>query len=338
MKKENNLNIDFKKLLQNPLFLSETLNGIDRELLLPKKILSSYEKNGNRHGVIFTARETDTGKMQRIIIDAIYGDPNSTQVKDVTYDQGAECDKRIILYTLENPSYTKNEFWYENEMMAGFAKVNNDCGYDTFVVEVSLEADKTYRYLAEVFPDGKRSKFHKELPTKFEFEYAEFHMYYNYTIDWYYDYVERPDDWFSATWCIEEKSIEFQYPVWNEEGLFVKGMPRSGKGYTKLEWLLDNRLDLIKKFFTGHEIIFQESVSGKRFLSIKLWDKPFSIFSKVSVKEKEKIVESIRRYDGVISEFWQEIFGKDVSENKIFKYLDCIPEFPFMDLEKEISA
>jgi hypothetical protein len=336
MKKENNLNVNFKDMFSNKQELTKIFNHIEQDQFQTEKIISNYERNGNRHGVIFMARETETGKMQKIIIDAIYGEPNSTQVKEVTYEIGAGCDKRIILYTLENPNYTKNEYWYENEMMKGFAKVNNDCGVETFIVEVSLISDKNCIYNVELCPDEKKSKFHKELPTKFEFEYAEFHMYYNYTIDWDYDYVERPDDWYSATWCIEEKSIEFQYPVWNEEGLFAKGIPWYKEGYESLEWLLDNKLDLIKKFFTGHEIIFQESVSGERFLSIKLWDKPFSIFPKASVKEKEKIVESIRRYDGVISEFWQSVFY--YSDKEVLKDLGPIPEDAFKELEKEISA
>ena len=92
------------------------------------------------------AKDNKTEKLQKIIIDAIDGEPNSTQVKELTYDQGADCDKRIILYTLDNPNYSKNEFWYEQEMVEGFAKVNNDCGFETFVVEVSLDSDKTYKY------------------------------------------------------------------------------------------------------------------------------------------------------------------------------------------------
>jgi hypothetical protein len=336
MKKENDLNVNFKDMFSNKQELTKIFNHIEQDQFETEEILSTYEKDDNRHGVIFTTRETETGKMQKIIIDAIYGEPNSTQVKELTYDIGTGCDKKIILYTLGYSGFVKNEYWYENEMTERFAKIINGCGVETFIVEVFLISDKNCIYNVNLCPDGKRSKFHKELPTKFEFEYAEFHVFYNYTIDWDYDYVERPDDWFSATWCIEEKSIEFQYPVWNEEGLFVKGIPWYKKGYDNLEWLLDNRLDLIKKFFTGHEIIFQESVSGKRFLSIKLWDKPFSIFPKASSKEKEEIVEAIRGYDGVISEFWQSVFH--CSDDEIIKLLDCIPEFPFMDLEKVIST
>jgi hypothetical protein len=173
MKNEINLNVDFKEMLKDPQFLSDTLNGIDRELLLLIKIISTYEKNDNRHGVIFTARETDTGKMQKIIIDAIYGEPNSTQVKDLTYGIGADCDKRIIFYTLENPGYTRNE--YRHEMTKKFAKINNDCGVETFIVKVFLDSDKTKKYNFEVYPDENKLT----RPTKLEFEKAVFNVFYN---------------------------------------------------------------------------------------------------------------------------------------------------------------
>ena len=343
MKKENNFNVNFKELLNDKQELTKILNPIEQGQLQIEEILTSYKKNGNRYGVIFMVKDNKIDNLQKIIIDAIYGEPNSTQVKDITYDQGKDCDKRIILYcSMRFQENKKQEFEYEQEMTEGFIKVNNDCGVETFIVEVTsfqMANDFVSRnfYVTEK-PEGKKSKFHKELPTKFEFEYAEFHMYYNYTIDWDYDYVERPDDWFSATWCIEEKSIEFQYPVWNEEGLFAKGIPWYKKGYENLEWLLDNRLDLIQKFFNGHEVIFEESVSRERFLSIKLWDKPFSIFPKASVEEKEKITESIRRYDGVISEFWQTVFHRNSSDDEIIQLLDCIPKDAFKDLEEMVST
>jgi len=35
-------------------------------------------------------KDSITGKSQKNIIDAIYGEPNSTQIKDLTYEIGAD--------------------------------------------------------------------------------------------------------------------------------------------------------------------------------------------------------------------------------------------------------
>ena len=94
-------NVNFKEMLNDTAEINNILNRIDLEHLQVEKILSSYEKDNNRFGVIFMAKDNKTEKLQKIIIDAIDGEPNSTQVKELTYDQGADCDKRIILYTLK---------------------------------------------------------------------------------------------------------------------------------------------------------------------------------------------------------------------------------------------
>ena len=83
---------------------------INLEYTQIQKIVSSYEKDNNRFGVIFMAKNIKTENLQKIIIDAIDGEPNSTQVKEMTYDHGADCDKRIILYSLTKPYYSENEF------------------------------------------------------------------------------------------------------------------------------------------------------------------------------------------------------------------------------------
>ena len=172
------------------------------------------------------AKDIKTEKLQKIIIDAIDGEPNSTQVKELTYDQGSDCDKRIILYTLRNHDYVKNEYWYEQEMAERFAKVNNDCGFDTFVIDVSWDSDKIYKFDAEIYPDEKKWTSLKKLPTKLEFEKAVFRVFYNQTDQWggsEYDYMSDIDDWFTGTcWYLDMYDISFKFPIWNENGLFVQ--------------------------------------------------------------------------------------------------------------------
>ena len=92
-------------------------------------------------------------------------------------------------------------------MAEGFAKVNNDCGFDTFVIEVSLGSDKTYKYDLEIYPDEKKWTSLKKLPTKQEFEKAVFRVFYNQTDQlggYENDYMNDIDDWFSGTcWYLD---------------------------------------------------------------------------------------------------------------------------------------
>jgi hypothetical protein len=77
-------NINFKEILSDAAEVTNLLNRINLKHLQVDKILSSYEKNNNRFGVIFMAKDNKTEKLQKIIIDAINGEPNSTQIKELT--------------------------------------------------------------------------------------------------------------------------------------------------------------------------------------------------------------------------------------------------------------
>jgi hypothetical protein len=342
MEKQNKFDVNFKKLLSDDKEINKILDRIDGEYLVVDVFLSTYEKNGNRHGVILTATNLETGQPQKIIIDAIYGEPNSTQVKELTYGNGADCDKRIILYTLGHPDHKEREYEYDGEMAEGFATINNDCGLDTYIFKIPnciIGADPVpLKFNAEVFADGKRRTLYKKLPSLQEFEQAEFRVIYHYTIDWDYEYIERLDDWYNGTWRLVINDIDFKYPVWNEDGLFMHGVSKSDIGVVNLQWFKVNRIGLIGTFFDNREIVTEKQASGNSIISIKLWDKPFSYFTNASIEEKVRIAESIRGYDGVIFEFWQEVFDRKNSDDEIIKLLGCIPEKAFADLDQEISA
>jgi hypothetical protein len=342
MENEKDLYVDFKEMLNDTTRINEILNCIDPGNLQVENIISSYEENNNRFGTIFMAMDNKLEESQKIIIDAINGEPNSNQVKELTYDQGADCDKRIILYTLVNPNYTKNEFWYEKEMMEGLAKVNNDISFETFLVYVSLKSDKTYKYSAEIYPDGKRLTSLKKLPTKHEFEKAVFRVFYNQIDElngYDCDYNSDMDHWFSGT-CryLDMYGIDFMFPLWNENGLFVLAESITHEGADDLKSIRENDKKYLRKMFVNRETTFEINFSGKVTMLIKLWDKPLSIFSEANYGDKKKIVDKLREVACHIDEYWGYRHYLDGSENDLVAEHLAIPEDAFNELEKEISA
>jgi len=337
MEQENNFDVNFKKLLSDDKEINKILDRIDGECLMVEDILSTYEKNSNRYGVILTATSLETGKLQKIIIDAIYGEPNSTQVKELTYGDGSDFGKRIIFYTLGHPDHKEREYEYDGQMAEGFAKINNDCGLDIYIFKISLVSDKTYKSNAVVTPDDKRRTLHKILPTLQEFEQAEFGVIYNYSSDWKNPhYIEHPENWYDNYWHEIYHDISFRYPIWNEGGLFMLGVSKSEIGDVTLKWLMDSKIEVLKKFFSNREINIDTLPSGRSIMEIKFWDKPFSCFTRSTVEEKEMIAEAIRGYDSVTFEFLDNLFGRRMTDEEVLKDLGPILEDAFKELEKEI--
>ena len=335
-------NVNFKEMLSDTAEVTNILNCLGLDYLQVQEILSSYQKYNNRFGVIFMVKDNKKEKLQKIIIDAIDGEPNTNQVKELTYDQGADCDKRIVLYTLENPNCKKNEYSHETEIAVGFVTVNNDCGFETFIVDVSLDSEKNLKYAAQIFPDGKRRTSIEKLPTKQECEKAVFKVYYSYTDEvgsddscWHECYCDEGlEGWFKGDCgCLDMMSIKFKYPVWNEKGLFAQEDSNPQQAAKELHLYEENNKIYCKNEFLNREVTFETADSGKTSTFIKLWDKPLSFFTNASPANKEVIVEYLRNYDREFYEIWCERRNLDVSNCE--KYFS-IPENAFDELEMEI--
>jgi hypothetical protein len=341
MEKENNFNIDFKEMLSDKQELTKIFNHIGQEQYEIGEILSTYKKDHNRQGAIIMIQDNKIDALQKIIIDAIYGQPNSTQVKDVTYDQGADCDKRIIFYALENSGSFKTSYRHEQEMTEGFVKINNDCGCGTYLINVSKTLDDSkepvYCYKTKIEPDNKRLTCLKKLPSKLEFEQAIFGIFYNYSSDWRNShYIEHPENWFDNYWHLIFHDISFRYPIWTEDGLFIQGVSKSEIGDINLKWFMDCKIALLKKFFDNREININTLPSGRSVMGITFWDKPLSYFTTASIEEKEMIAEAIRGYDCVTFEFLDNLFERQMTDEEVLKDLGPIPKNAFKGLEISI--
>ena len=58
-----------------------------------------YEKIYDRHGIVVDVKERDSEERIRIMIDLKVGQPTVFQVHDALYTIGADCLKKVILYT-----------------------------------------------------------------------------------------------------------------------------------------------------------------------------------------------------------------------------------------------
>ena len=343
MENKKSFGVNFKGMLSDAAEINNMFCRLGFLHLQVEKILSNYEKDINRNGVVLLVNDKLLKKSKKIIIDAIDGEPNSNQVKELTYDEGSDCDKRFILYTKENQGYVKNEYRYEQEMVKSFAKVNNDCGFDTYLVKVSLGPVKTYQYDFSVCPEYKKRTSITTLPTKQEFEKAVFKVFYNQTdqfLGYEHDYMYNIDDWFSGThWYVDHYHILFKYPIWDENGLFVQADSVTHGGADELNIVKENKQKYLDKMFVNREISFETVDSGKIRMLIKLWDMPLSFFTNASTVNKEKIAEYLRFLSsGHLDEYWSMRHYLDGSQNEIVETEMAISEDTFNELENEISA
>ena len=75
--------------------------------------IQEYKRGYDRQGLIMKMIEKETKDPINAIIDVINGQPSVEQVHDTVYDVGANCNKRVIVYT-DSANYSDHKHMWSN--------------------------------------------------------------------------------------------------------------------------------------------------------------------------------------------------------------------------------
>jgi len=322
-----NSKIDWQKHLGSNNNINEILKSTGMTGYELLKIKSRYEVD-NRYGAIIGIRNKN-GTLSQIIIDAIAGSPNWTQMMGLTFNRGRNCKQRIVLYSPDNKNQ-KNGYVFDVEMATGFAHICNDCKLETYILKASVDSNKSgdkLIYNIEVKLDGEKGTEHTTLPTRDEFDQAEFQFYYNNTIEGDIDFVYHPEEWIDTEWRREiMEGIGIRHPIWNQDGLFAVCEPETIDGSILMSWFIKERIKLLATFFNNDLKMKLVKEPYIYEISIKLWDKPLSVFTEASTEEKIRLAKMIREQEENVFDFWDDILDRKIPDKKVADYMETLPK------------
>ena len=273
-----------------------------------------------RFSVIFNTKRDDVGNKGRHIIDVILTEPTWQQLMDITFGAGCECDTRIVIY--DNATLW-NDLVSNSNTAAKFASINNDCELDTYVLgatalECRYKDELIISYTIEASPNvGWETNYHK-LPTKEEFENAEFWLYFD---EYFYFPQERIYDqnlWMKGSVShLIDKGIDV-FPIWTNDGFFMRVTADNFPGHKILVKLVETKRNEIEKHFIGHTLKINRIPDDPVEITVKYDDRPFSVFKSMSIEEKNRCARKHR----AIKEEFQKIFRKliediDETDNRV---------------------
>ena len=155
----------------NNLFKSININDVRLS-----HIQTTYSIDNNRYVVIAIVENIDRN-LSKVIIDMIIGEPTWSQLMDVTFNLGSDCSKKIILYQGEEVDFGGDP---PNSIgtAEAFAYINNQCGVDTYLVNVNEELgkndQKTLVYDIKLKPYDDKNTTYKKHPVKQDFRNSNY--------------------------------------------------------------------------------------------------------------------------------------------------------------------
>jgi hypothetical protein len=241
----------------------------------------------NKSILIEIPDDSCTGEIP-ILLNVKKGQPTVDQVYNAIYQQGSDCQKRVIVFTGGN-NYD-DKFNPSADMETVKCLVDNMNRFDLIINLVRMVCDSTgsmcdYEILVQ--PDSHRKFSKAEYPSKEKFTEAEFwEVYcwgYNNIIEATpFEFGFDSNSEFSQCFPIGDLELETK---WTDEGAIIRIEDTSDKKYM-LGDIWDDRKDEIQDIFRGCciELIICSGIITK--LIVKVFDKPIGDLAGMPWREK----------------------------------------------------
>ena len=239
---------------------------------------------------------------------------------DITFGAGCECDSRIIIYDNASQSYDKVS---NRETAVKFASINNDCGVDTYVVNATVsenhekeKIDILYDIVAS--PEVGHATNYSKLPTREEFEQAQFWVYFDEIDDFARERLYDPDWWIGGPVVYLIDEVIDAFPIWNEDGIFMRATADNFSGHQTLVELLDTKRNEIEQHFKGCDLKIHRIPNSPIEITAKYDDRPFGDFVSMNIKEKNRCAGKCRNILSEFRAFFEELIEDiDRTEQKM---------------------
>jgi|GEM_PF-2158786 len=252
------------------------LSGIPTRQLT---IISTTPVKKGRYQTILKTKNPDSRKNIRTIIDVSFSAPTWQQYIDVTYNQGADCDYKVILYDELCADFVPSS---DSLPIGNLVRINNRCSVPTFFISAEDTLSWPTRQISDFeimdSPDDVDANPGQKLPSKREVEEAEFWVPYYWGVLCGSDYYEHN---FEIDGCTSSYSAGRNLSSrvkWTQEGLFIELSPdteRREKGGKEIQWLWENKRGDIEAEYPGSSLTQGNTGIGSDFLSIRVDPTPF---------------------------------------------------------------
>ncbi|MEJ2286925.1 MAG: hypothetical protein P8X85_25445 [Desulfobacterales bacterium] len=258
--------------------------------------------NNDRISVIFSTIKDGHSNRGYNLLDIILDEPTWEQMMDITFGIGHRCDIRIVVY---DKAAELGDKISNRATAVGFAGINNSCGVATYILAADLNGDHQsdgldIRYEVDADPACSRVTAYRRLPTRREFEEAEFWLRFDNSFFGIGEVTSDPDYWINNPVHFDLNNNINVIPNWTEDGFYVEITTDCFSGQHFLLSLLQHRRSDIEQHFSGKDVQIHRLPDIPVKIAVKFDDRPFSEFVSMGINDKN---EYGSRYWRIVCEF-----------------------------------
>jgi len=253
--------------------------------------IREYDLDCDRKGLIMDIKEKNAIDTCRVMIDVKFGKPSIEQVYDAIYTIGADCTRRVLVFTEDTNCDDRDYLGADIGVVRNLLLEINCSDLELYLIKASAITDVEF-YIYELIdaPHGDSNNFEARLSSQIEFLEDEFwQLYYipldgilgNGWIPFFGGFLNR--NGIGADEGLGNVDIKLK---WSESGLFFHVTDdERARGELKCIW--NDKSHILKRLFNGCKIKFNERSEKRSELVIQIWDLPIDYLVGANRQEKE---------------------------------------------------
>lgn len=273
----------------------------------------------NRYQTIIESLHLQLGKEIRVIIDVSFHAPTWQQFIDITYNQGAGCDFKVILFNKEqdDEDYSSDAYIIDDRV-----RINNKCSVPTYLVNANgnLTSPKNRMRQLDVMesPDHVQRDPNLEFPSKRTVEEAGFWLPF-YWGTFNNEMLGHEIDDLEGTSSYGLRGHLDSIVNWNDEGLFMELSTESDD--QAIKWLWERKKKEIEDKYPGSTLHMTQKKDGFQALSLRVDKTPFTDCLQSSPREKDDYVGLVHgnelKFMEIIEGYLDEYNSEQKNKNNI---------------------
>jgi hypothetical protein len=253
--------------------------------------ISEYDLDSDRKGLILNIKEKIAIDICKVIIDVKFGKPSFEQMHDVIYNIGADCDKRVLVFTDSTNSRDYEKMGADLEIVRNLLLAINSKSLGLYLVKLAVTREYEL-FINELIydPHDDPKDFAAPLPSQMEFLEEVFWQLYYIPLEKILLIEWKPfgDGFFNRNGIGSRRDLVHVEVMlkWSDSGLFfhVVENERSPGG---LKNIWNNKSQILKRIFNGCKMKFNVKSEKRSELVIKVWDLPIDYLVGANRYEKE---------------------------------------------------
>jgi hypothetical protein len=254
--------------------IKDLLKTVDMKDYVLKNIVTRYAIDDDQLAITSILKNTNTSRLEKIIIDVKTGFPTWEQMMDVVYNMGSDCDTKVVIVDGAN---NPNDYANFMNIGFGFSTILSDSNVKIYILvaQASGENGKPLEYEVIYEPSTLSSWPYPDIPPKCKFEQAEFWtLYFCDILGYEFPSSQDPEYWLDYQYCDHDGGFSF-CPEWTDKGLFVHATAQCDRTIEEIGSLRKNRFGEIREHYKGSTVSIQKKKGVPYRISLKVSDTPF---------------------------------------------------------------